>query len=540
MNAFMARLVLSGLSVAVMLPGNHTAQQEDLVADWIGWSFWDDGSDEPVWLRVRRDADSLIAWTAWPASRIPRVRADQLIVSDGKFELHRSLGEGREEAWKATFDGSTVSTELSWGATRGHAELHRSEVALAAPDMTRTEGVAGTYRFADGRALVITRRSWGELVLLDMATGRRATMLPVAADEFLLGSALYVPSPVTARLTLRRAATGLATELEWRAQGTTEIASRVSLRETRVTFENGPVTLGGTLILPEGGGPHPAVVVLGSAGWRSRDQARRDGGPLAALGLAVLIYDKRGHGESTGSAVVPFQATAADVVAAVRFLGGRPEIQRDRIGVVGRSRSGWFAPMAAAQSSEIAWLLLLASGAESPRASDTRQYTTRLRADGRSDASIDEALSYLGLLEAYARTGEGWTDFKEAAAEARSAGKPWLSRVPAPRVDDDEWLWTRLNWLHDPIPPLRQVRAPLLVVCGEWDPMFPPAVTEPLMRAALKVAGNADFQFLTARRANHELQIEPEPGVARHRWLGYPPDIWATIRSWLRTRNFAP
>src|SRR4030095_9555391 len=93
-------------------------------------------------------------------------------------------------------------------------------------------------------------------------------------------------------------------------------------QEEEVTFQDGAVTLVGTLILPETAAPHPAVVFVHGAPPNERgpyhDFAKY---VFARYGVAALIYDKRGYGQSSGQAAeATLDDLAGDVVADVRYL----------------------------------------------------------------------------------------------------------------------------------------------------------------------------------------------------------------------------
>jgi pimeloyl-ACP methyl ester carboxylesterase len=137
-----------------------------------------------------------------------------------------------------------------------------------------------------------------------------------------------------------------------------------------ITFENkkADVTLAGTLTFPSGDRRYPAVVLITGSGPQNRDEEIRGHKPFLVLadyltrsGIAVLRYDDRGVGESTGS----FQGStsydfAEDAVAAVEYLKTRPEINHEQIGLIGHSEGGLIAPMIASENSEISFIVLMA------------------------------------------------------------------------------------------------------------------------------------------------------------------------------------
>jgi len=136
-----------------------------------------------------------------------------------------------------------------------------------------------------------------------------------------------------------------------------------------VSFESVPgVRLAGTLTVPAGTGPFPAAVLVSGSGPQDRDEALLGHRPFAVLadhltrsGIAVLRYDDRGVGRSTGSfASATSGDFADDAAAAVRYLRTRQEVAPGKIGIVGHSEGGLIAPMVAVRSPEVAFLVLLA------------------------------------------------------------------------------------------------------------------------------------------------------------------------------------
>lgn len=131
-------------------------------------------------------------------------------------------------------------------------------------------------------------------------------------------------------------------------------------------FENDGARLAFSLDLPQGRGPFPAIVLGHGSGKITRDQLRWMADRFVGMGFAVLRFDKRGAGESTGTYVFVgyrdseevFPVLASDVTAGVRFLRTRPEIDTKRIGLAGMSQAGWILPIAARQV-EVAFLVLL-------------------------------------------------------------------------------------------------------------------------------------------------------------------------------------
>ena len=136
-----------------------------------------------------------------------------------------------------------------------------------------------------------------------------------------------------------------------------------------MVFSNGDIVLAGELTLPEGDGPHAAVVLISGSGDQDRDSDI--GGfrlfavladHLAGAGVASLRFDDRGVGGSTGDGLqATLQDRAGDVEAAIDALRSRDEIDVGSVGLVGHSEGGIVAPVVADRTDGVAFVALLAA-----------------------------------------------------------------------------------------------------------------------------------------------------------------------------------
>src|SRR5216683_4017173 len=144
-------------------------------------------------------------------------------------------------------------------------------------------------------------------------------------------------------------------------------------KEEEIAFPNGKakISLAGTLTLPRGPGPFPAVILLSGSGPHDRDESLVGHRPFLVLadhltrkGIAVLRFDKRGIGKSTGDYTDATTADfASDAEAVLAYLKTRKEIDPKKIGLIGHSEGGMIAPMVATRSNDVAWIVLLAGPA---------------------------------------------------------------------------------------------------------------------------------------------------------------------------------
>jgi dienelactone hydrolase len=283
-------------------------------------------------------------------------------------------------------------------------------------------------------------------------------------------------------------------------------------------FRNGDVTLDGTLMLPPGPGPHPAVIFLHGSGPQTRDSyVRFFADHFARRGVAALIYDKRNtrrrpdllpYLRGGGS----FVDHAGDAVAAVRVLTARRDIDRARIGLWGLSQGAWLAPLAASRAAgDVAFVVMLSGGGVTPARQELYDDEVRLRARGFSDGQISDALILLRHADAYVRSGSDadWTRFAEARDAAQR--QPWfrvLDRFPLvlPR-EAPAWAGLRADLDYDPRPALERLRVPVLVILGEADELTPTRETAEEIADALERARNQDHRIVIVPRADHALTV---------------------------------
>ncbi|MCH7778719.1 MAG: alpha/beta fold hydrolase, partial [Gemmatimonadetes bacterium] len=167
--------------------------------------------------------------------------------------------------------------------------------------------------------------------------------------------------------------------------------------EEEVTFHNAGITLAGTLTLPESGAPHPAVVMITGSGPQNRDEELFGFKPfhliadhLTRNGVAVLRYDDRGVGGSTGSvSEATTEDFARDVLAAVDFLKNRSDIDPERIGLIGHSEGGIVAPLASSMSDDVAFMVLMAGTSVSGAEILIEQGALIMRASGATEADME-------------------------------------------------------------------------------------------------------------------------------------------------------
>jgi pimeloyl-ACP methyl ester carboxylesterase len=258
------------------------------------------------------------------------------------------------------------------------------------------------------------------------------------------------------------------------------------------------VHLAGTLTLPEGQGPFPAVLLITGSGAQDRDETVFGHKPFLVLadalgrrGVAVLRVDDRGVGGSTG----PMEnVTTADFVGdaagALTWLAARPGIDPARLGLIGHSEGGTIAPLVAGGGSapDPAFVVLIAGPAVSGGEVLTEQLRRFQTARG-IDPAVVEANTALQarLMQTVAANA--------ADAEATAAAVRTLltgADVPAAAVEEGvqqaSAAWTRWFVAHDPRPSLAALEVPVLAIYGGKDVQVPADQNAAAMREALPAA----------------------------------------------------
>ncbi len=134
------------------------------------------------------------------------------------------------------------------------------------------------------------------------------------------------------------------------------------LKKERVTYRNAETLLSGILWLPGTPGPHPALVIVDGSGKTTAERMEASIRVFVDLGFACLSYDKRGVGDSGGKYLggldIDIPLLANDVVAGVKFLMSRKEVDRSQVGLLGQSQAGWIIPVAAAEFEDVSFTVI--------------------------------------------------------------------------------------------------------------------------------------------------------------------------------------
>jgi CubicO group peptidase (beta-lactamase class C family)/alpha-beta hydrolase superfamily lysophospholipase len=268
--------------------------------------------------------------------------------------------------------------------------------------------------------------------------------------------------------------------------------------EEDVSFDNraAEIRLAGTLTIPQGEGPFPAVVLIPRGGPLDRDERMYNHRPFLVLadyltraGIAVFRADVRGVGKSGGKyGGAPADDSASDAEAAVAYLKTRAEVNGRKIGIVSHGEGGVAAAMVAARNHDVAFLAML--GAPAVGAAENSVEASRLNAEAngeiykKAEAQAAETGKVLSLIK----------EEKDAASLNAKLREMLAGKMPEAQVEGQIRQWTspafRRMLEYDPAAELKKLACPVLALYAEKDLSVPAELNLPAMRAALEASGN--------------------------------------------------
>lgn len=292
--------------------------------------------------------------------------------------------------------------------------------------------------------------------------------------------------------------------------------------ETLRVTSGGGVTLVGELFLPEGPRPFPIVVFTHGSepGERTHRGYRSWAERFRSRGVAALIFDKRGVGDSEGQFVEApdLEIPAADLLAWIELLAKRDDIQKNRIGVLGWSQGGWIGPLAASMSDKVGFVVAISGPGVSPLEQNIYDKTNQFEATGAPAEQVRQFNRVVRLVWTYLATGADRAAAQEAWDTVQD--QPWFTDYfrGAPMGDRDELLkHPRLlsfaeHNAYEPVPVLEQLRVPMLAVFGAADRIVPVEESVAAMRDAFTRGGNPGLTVRVFPGANHGVAVRNPNG----------------------------
>lgn len=319
--------------------------------------------------------------------------------------------------------------------------------------------------------------------------------------------------------------------------------------------ESAGINLAGTLTVPEGKGPFPAVVLITGSGAQNRNEELMGHKPflviadyLSRKGIAVLRYDDRGVGKSEGNYSAATSADlATDAEAAMKYLTSDSRIISDKIGLLGHSEGGLIAPIVAASGRPVAFIVSLAGPGLRGDYIINRQSADIGRLSGVDEDKLKESAAVNSMLFAILRKEK---DNKKASDKMLSYYRNFLAKKDMSQEDKDKaqqelatslapatLTWMRYFVTTDPAKFWKKVKCPVLALNGEKDLQVAADENLAAISGALAKGGNKNVSVRKFEGLNHLFQ---------HAATGLPkdygqieetisPEVLAAIAGWIRS-----
>ncbi|MFS4493961.1 alpha/beta hydrolase family protein [Maribacter sp. 2308TA10-17] len=324
-----------------------------------------------------------------------------------------------------------------------------------------------------------------------------------------------------------------------------------------VSFDNtkASIKLAGTLTLPKKEGKFPVVVLISGSGPQDRNEELLGHKPFLIIsdyltrnGIGVLRFDDRGVGKSTGNFSTATSADfATDIESAISYLKSRKEIDVTKIGLVGHSEGGVIAPMVAAKSEDVSYIVLLAgTGIRGDKLLLLQQELIG-RAMGMSEVQLQSSKELstvvFEMIVSSTITQDLKTDVKKYIAE--EINKLSNEELPAGISKDEESIngqvdqlttpWMVYFMKHDPAKVLENVSCPVLAINGEKDLQVPPKENLEAIRKALEKGGNTDISTQELPGLNHLFQESVTGAPSEYGTIEqtFAPEALEVISSWI-------
>lgn len=294
--------------------------------------------------------------------------------------------------------------------------------------------------------------------------------------------------------------------------------------EEEVVFKNkkAQVSLAGTLTLPRNTKKAPAVILISGSGPQDRDETFANHKPfwiladyLTRQGIAVLRFDDRGVGKSTGNFSEATTADfATDVVSAVSYLKSRSDIDTDHIGLVGHSEGGIIAPLAANQTEDVSFIVLLASTGIPGSEISLMQFISMRPFPVPSEASYEQAIRE--AIQIAASDKELATIKKELTAHYNKTIAPILKPMVGNDAKVNEIVeglikarttpWVRYFYNYNPATEIEKLQIPVLSLNGTNDTQVNAEINQKGIKEALIKGKNTDYKIVKLEGLNHFFQ----------------------------------
>ena len=427
------------------------------------------------------------------------------------------------------FDGKTVSFPIDQSNQLGYFEgelqgdtikgkflldeRHSYPCNLVRVQRTSLEEVGqlvGYYELEPNHAIEVLPFPMSEtltgLAILDYTTGKWRVAFPKGQGYFGAGPKLLTPYPEELSFKMVGENSNKVPGIEFTDNGKTFKAVRMPDLTHYEDFEvqNGDVTISCTISYPTSGKDFPLIIHTPGAGPITRaevfDYYLK---MLPHKGVAVLTYDKRGSGNSTGNLQnATYDDLASDLEAIIAHVRNKKEldINPDNIGISGYDQASLVMPIVLAKDNKLKFMLSLAGTALSVEAQEYLACQFRMESDGFDAVQVNLALNYLKDMFKYLRGELPESDFKAHSDKIKDT--PIAKYVTL--FDNKEYMqqWS-VRHDFDPVNYLNQVKVPMLFAYADNDLIAPPKYNYPVIKKVFEKVNNPQNQLIVYSDANH-------------------------------------
>ncbi len=330
-----------------------------------------------------------------------------------------------------------------------------------------------------------------------------------------------------------------------------------SYNSEEVLFENEKdnVVLAGTLTYPKEGNNFPVVVMISGSGGQDRNEELLGHKPFLVIsdyftqnGIAVLRFDDRGIAQSTGDhSKATSEDFARDVLAAINFLQIRKEIDKTKIGLIGHSEGGMIAPLAAIQSNDVAFIVMMAGLGIPGDSILYLQGELIQRAEGTSEEEIQKSVKLQREVFSLVIKSNDDEVLKEDLRDKFNAEYATMTQEEKSKLGDPEVYlnmqiktitspWFKYFLRFDPAPVLEKVKCPVLAINGEKDLQVPPKENLSAIENALKKGDNKNFEVKMLPGLNHLFQTSTTGKISEYNQIEetISPVALETMLNWIK------
>lgn len=430
-----------------------------------------------------------------------------LLVCNTQYSHGQITEEDVIGSWMATLDLGTATMRLGFNISSGSEG--QLEATLDSPDQGATGIPMGEVTL------------WGDSLRIDAPMINGFYLGKVTADSLILGT--WNQSNMTFQADLKR----LLEKVVVNRPQEPHPPYPYGVEEVAFTNNSEGFSLGGTLTIPEGEGPFPAVILVSGSGSQNRDEEIYGHKPfkliadhLTRKGIAVLRYDDRGVGASGGSYIGATSASfAGDARSALDFLLDRKEVEKTKVGVIGHSEGGIIAFLLASKYEDIAFIISLAGPGVDGKTIllDQSEYINRL--SGVEESILEDNRVVMGRVydlmsehESYEAWSKEVIQFVNEFYGEESSGDYTGEEIEQIKqrlmgsIPEPSYAWLRYFVKFDPASYFSSIKCPVFALNGAMDCQVLAEENIRTIREELTATGNQRVTAMILPGLNHLFQ----------------------------------